>query len=113
MTSNVTIIVGESQEKIVELALVLDQAGFSVDTVLPDDAGASSSYLLIRNGTEWERGIDYLLKSRSDLLKGVYVLTSRLVNPDAALYRDETIHLPFDLLRALAVHVIRDQAKKP
>lgn len=92
MTTNVTIVVGESPAQLLELARVVVRGGFKADTIVAADPSRASSYLLIRNGAEWERGIDFLRAHHADLLTGMYVITSRLIDP-------ETIHLPFDLMQ--------------
>ena len=92
MTDNVTIVVGENPAQLLELALVLTRGGFAADTIVAADSSRASSYLLIRNGEEWDRGIDFLQTRHAELLKGVYVITSKLLDP-------EKIHIPFDLLR--------------
>ena len=110
MTSNVTIVVGEDRAHLARLCSLLDRAGFSADVIANDDPARASSYLLIRNNGPGQSGIDYLRKEHPQTLNGIFILTSRLVDPAAALDKDETIHLPFDLLRALADHVTRGKA---
>ena len=103
MPSHVTIAAAETAERIEALAGVLRAAGFPVEVVLPKDPQLAFCYLLIGNDPDRHGDPLEVLRSQNpEILRDVYIITTRLAGIGEELDADEKVHLPFDLVRAAA-----------